>query len=79
MNSHDNDKSKTLTYAEINSVVGAVKTAPTVPGSEIRRNLLDHDSPTKSIKVQLKSPPGYDGAISVDSEHHPHGSKGNAH
>ena len=46
-NSHDNDQSKTLTYAEINSVVEAVKTAPTMPGSEIRRNLLDHDSPTK--------------------------------
>ena len=53
-NSHDNDKSKTLTYAEINSVVEAVKTAPTMPGSEIRRNLLDHDSPTKSIPDKLK-------------------------
>ena len=53
-NSHDKDKSKTLTYAEINSVVEAVKTAPTLPGSDIRRNLLDHDSLTKSIPVQLK-------------------------
>ena len=53
-NSHDNDKSKTLTYREINSVVEAVKTAPTMPGSEIRRNLLDHDSPTKTIPVKLK-------------------------
>ena len=53
-NSHDKDQSKTLTYAEIDSVVEAVKTAPTLPGSDIRRNLLDHDSPTKSIPVQLK-------------------------
>jgi hypothetical protein len=53
-NSHDNDKSKTLKYAEIVSVIEAVKTAPTMPGSEIRRNLLDHDSPTKTIPVKLK-------------------------
>ena len=53
-NSHDHDKSKTLTYAEINSVVEAVKTAPTMPGSDIRRTLLDHNSPTKNIPVKLK-------------------------
>ena len=53
-NSHGNDQSKTLKYAVIVSVVEAVKTAPTLPGSEIRRNLLDHDSPTKNIPVQLK-------------------------
>ena len=32
---------------------------------------------TRDVAIQLKSPSGYDGAISV--EDHPHGSKGNAH
>ena len=53
-NSHDKDESKTLKYDPIVSVVEAVKTAPTLSGSVLRRNLLDHDSPTKTIPVHLK-------------------------
>ena len=53
-NSHDKDDSKNLKYDQIVSVVEAVKTAPTLSGSVLRRNLLDHDSPTKTIPVQLK-------------------------
>ena len=53
-NSHDNDKSKTLTYNQIVSVVEAVKTAPSLSGAVLRRNLCDHNSPTKTIPVELK-------------------------
>ena len=40
-NSHNNDKSKTLKYAKIVSVVEAVKTAPTLSGAVLCKNLLD--------------------------------------
>ena len=52
--SHGNDQSKNLTYTQIVSVVEAAKTAPTLSGSVLRRNLCDHNSPTKTIPVQLK-------------------------
>ena len=54
LNSHENDESKKLTYDQIVSVVEAVKTAPTLSGAVLRRNLLDHGSQTKTIPVQLK-------------------------
>ena len=45
---------KTLMYEQIVSVVEAIKTAPTLSGAVLRRNLLDHESPTKTIPAQLK-------------------------
>ena len=36
------------------SVVEADKTAPTLSSAVLRRNLLDHDSPTKTVPVHLK-------------------------
>jgi hypothetical protein len=52
--SHDNDGSKKLKYDQIVSVHEAAKTAPTLSGAVLRRNLLDHDSPTKTIPPQLQ-------------------------
>ena len=52
--SHDNDQSKKLTYQQIVSLVEAVKTAPTLSGPVLRRNLCDHRSPTKTIPVELE-------------------------
>ena len=52
--SHDNDGSKKLKYDQIVSVHEAAKTAPTLSGAVLRRNLLDHDSPTKTILQQLQ-------------------------
>ena len=49
--SHDNDRSKKLKYDQIISVVEAAKTAPTLSGAMLRRNLCDHRSPTKTIPV----------------------------
>ena len=43
-----------MKYDHIISVVEAVKTAPTLSGAVLRRNLLDYDSPTKTIPVRLK-------------------------
>ena len=43
-----------MTYDQIVSVVDAVKTAPTLSGAVLCRNLLDHNSPTKTIPVHLK-------------------------
>ena len=51
-NSHDNDQSKKLTHKQIAAVVEAAKTAPTLSGSVLRRNLCDHRSPTKTIPVE---------------------------
>ena len=45
---------KKLTYNQIVSVVEAAKTAPTLSGATLRRNLCDHNSPTKTIPVELK-------------------------
>ncbi len=45
---------KKLKYNKIVSVVEAVKTALTLSSSVFRRNLLDHDSPTKTIPPQLQ-------------------------
>ena len=53
MDSHDKDASKKLTYDQIISVE-AVKTVPTLSCAVLCRNLLDHDSPTKTIPVHLK-------------------------
>ena len=53
-NSHEKDESKKLTCNQIVSAVEAVKTAPTLSCAVLSRNLLDHDSPTKTIPVQLK-------------------------
>ena len=35
-------------------MVEAAKTEPTLSGSVLRRNLMDHNSPTKSIPVEVK-------------------------
>ena len=53
-NSHDNDESKKLKYDQIVSVKEAVKTAPTLSGAVLRRNLLEHHSPSKTIPPCLK-------------------------
>ena len=53
-NSHDNDASKKLTYAQRVIVKEAAKTAPTLSGAALRRNLGDHDSPEKKIAPSLK-------------------------
>ncbi len=45
----DDDGSKKLKYDQIVSTVEAAKTAPTLSGAVLCRNLMDHDSPTKSI------------------------------
>jgi hypothetical protein len=50
--SHNNDDSKKLKYYQVVSVVEAAKSAPTLSGSVLRRNLMDHDSPTKIIPPQ---------------------------
>ncbi len=36
------------------SVVEAAKTALTLSGTGLRRNSMDHDSPSKNIPLQLK-------------------------
>ena len=54
-NSHDNDASKKLAYyVQRVSVEEAAKTAPTLSGAALRRNLGDHHSPTKNIPPSLK-------------------------
>ena len=53
-NSHDNDASKKLTYVQRVSVKEAAKTAPTLSGAALRRNLGDHNSLTKNIPPSLK-------------------------
>jgi hypothetical protein len=50
----DKDNSKTSEYVQVVSVVEAVKSAPTLSCAALRRNLQDHDSPTKTIPVELK-------------------------
>ena len=47
--SHDKDGSKELMYNQIVLVVEIVKTAPTLSGAVLSRNLLDHYSPSKNI------------------------------
>jgi hypothetical protein len=39
---------------EFHIVHGAAKTAPTLSGAVLRRNLLDHENPTKTIPQQLQ-------------------------
>ena len=53
-NSHDNDRSKKLTHQQIAAVVEAAKTARTLSCTVLRRNLMDHNSPTKTIPVEVK-------------------------
>ena len=53
-NSHDDDASKKLTYVQKVFIKEAAKTAPTLSGVAIRRNLGDHDSPEKKIAPSLK-------------------------
>ena len=43
-----------LKYDQIVSVVEAAMTAPTLSGAVLRRDLMDHESPTKSIRPQLQ-------------------------
>ena len=43
-----------MTYQQIVSLVEAVKTAPTLSGPVLRRNLCDHNSPTKTMPVELE-------------------------
>ena len=49
MPSHDEDGSKYLKYDQIISVSEAAITVPNLSGSAIRRNMLLHDSPSKTI------------------------------
>ena len=53
-NSHDDDASKKLTYVQKVFIKEAAKTAPTLSGAAILRNLGDHDSPEKKIAPSLK-------------------------
>ncbi len=52
MKSHATDKSKYLKYDQIISLSEAADTAPNLSEAVIRRNLLMHDRPTKTIGVQ---------------------------
>jgi hypothetical protein len=52
MNSHATDKSKYLKYEQIISLSEAAVTVPNLSAVVIRRNLLMHDSPTKTIGVE---------------------------
>jgi hypothetical protein len=52
MKSHATDKSKYLKYDQIISLSEAAVTAPNLSEAVIRRNLLMHDRPTKTIGVQ---------------------------
>ncbi len=52
MKSHATDKSKYLKYDQIISPSEAAVTDPNLSAEVIRRNLLMHDSPTKTIGVQ---------------------------
>ena len=45
---------KKLTYVQRVSVKEAAKTAPTLSGAALRKNLGDHNSPTKNIPPSLK-------------------------
>jgi hypothetical protein len=49
VHSHDEDGSKYLKYEQIISLSEAAITAPNLSGSAIRRNMLLHDSPSKTI------------------------------
>ncbi len=46
--------SKKLKYDQIVSVVEAAKTAPTLSGAVLRRNLMDHESLTRSVPPQMQ-------------------------
>ena len=52
-NSHEKDESKKLTYDQRVSVKEAAKTAPTLSGAVLRRNLLEDHSPSKTIEPSL--------------------------
>ncbi len=52
MKSHAMDKSNYLKYYQIISLSEAEVTVPNLSAAVIRRNLLMHDSPTKTIGVQ---------------------------
>jgi hypothetical protein len=52
MNSHETDKSKYVKYNQIISLTEAAVTAPNLSAAVIRRNMLLHESPTKTISVQ---------------------------
>jgi hypothetical protein len=50
--SHGQDYSKGLKEQQIVAVQEAVRTAPGVSASQLRRNMLVHNSPTKTIVPQ---------------------------
>jgi hypothetical protein len=52
--SHDDDGSKKLKHSQIVSVVEAAKTAPALSSAVLHRNLMVHDSLTKTILPQLQ-------------------------
>ncbi len=52
VHSHEEDGSKYLKYDQIISLSEAAITAPNLSGSAIRRNMLLHDSPTKTIGAE---------------------------
>jgi hypothetical protein len=54
MKIHATNKSKYLKYYHIISLSEAAVTAPNLSAEVIRRNLLMHDSPTKTIGVQYR-------------------------
>ena len=49
VHSHDEDGSKYLKYDQLISLSEAAITAPNLSSSAIRRNMLLHDSPSKTI------------------------------
>ena len=52
VHSHDEDGSKYLKYEQIISLSETAITAPNLSGSAIRRNMLLHNSPTKTIGAE---------------------------
>jgi hypothetical protein len=52
VHSHDEDGSKYLKYVQIISLSEAAITEPNLSGSAIRRNMLLHDSPSKTIGAE---------------------------
>jgi hypothetical protein len=51
--SHEQDCSKRLKYAQMVAIREAVVTAPQLSAVQLRRNMLQHDSPTKTIPPEL--------------------------
>ena len=52
VHSHEEEGSKYLKYDQIISLSEAAITAPNLSGSALRRNMLLHDGPTKTIGAE---------------------------